>query len=178
MLNIEQQVVKQIAMNNINKILLAIIILLQNTVSAQVNDCVMVTNIKDCYNAYNDCITFNVTNKCDSTIKCIIRVQEYRYADSSWFESWSDIYLKKITVCKPGSPIVTIPVDSSIERQWCPIDCIDYFGRKWVEEKIRGQEENKVRLCRFAFYIFQVDKWKEEKKPFYCSEPFRVIITQ
>ena len=108
----------------------------------------------------------------------VIRVQEYRYADSSWFESWSDIYLKKITVCKPGSPIVTISVDPSIERQWCPIDCIDYFGRKWVEEKTKGQEENKVRLCRFAFYIFQVDKWKEEKTPFYCSEPFRVIITQ
>ena len=72
MLNIEQQVVKQIVMNNINKILLAIIILLQNTVFAQVCECLKVTSIKDCYNAYNDCITFNVTNKCDSTIECIM----------------------------------------------------------------------------------------------------------
>ena len=162
-------------MNVIRKILLLVVsTMLQNTVSAQVNDCVMVTNIKDSYDAFNECIAFNVTNKCDSTINCIIRVQEYRYADSSWFESWSDIYLKKITVCKPGTLIVTIPVDSSIARQWCPIDCIDYFGRKWVEEKIRGQEENKVRLCRFAFYMLTNGR---KRKPLFIAQSRSVLLS-
>lgn len=178
MLNIEQQVVKQIVMNNINKILLAIIILLQNTVFAQVCECLKVTGIKDCYNAYNDCIIFNVTNKCDSTIYCRVVVQEYRDSDSSWIETWPDIYLKKITVCKPATPTVTIPIDSTIQMQWCPKDCIDYFGREWVEEKIRGQEENKERSCRFTFYMYHVDIIKWARKPFYYSAPFRVIITQ
>lgn len=168
--------IKLSAMNVISK-LLFVFIILQNTISAQVCDCLKVSNIKDSYNAFSEYITFSITNNCDSTIKCIISVQSYRYKDSSWVETWPDIYLKKITVCKPASLIVTIPVDSIITKQWCPKDCIDYFGSKWTEININNVQENdRVVLCRFAFYMFNVDKWKLERKPFYFSEPFCVVI--
>lgn len=163
-------------MNATHKLLFAFIIL-QNTIYAQISDCLMVTNIEDNYDAFNECVTFNITNKSDSTISCIIIVQEYRYSDSSWFESWEDINLKKITSCKPPHRIFKFNAGSTTELQWCPKDCINYFGGRWVEEKIRGQEEKKVRLCRFAFifYMYHPDTWKIEKQPYYYSKTFHII---
>lgn len=165
-------------MNAIKKFLFVFITLQEAVFAQNNNDCLIVTNVSNSDNFSNECVTLNVKNNSDSTIECIISVQEYRYADSSWIESWSDINWKKITVCKPASPIVTIPVDSTITKKWCPNECIDYFGIKWTDEKIRGQEENKERMCRFAFYMFHADLWKLEKKPFYYSESFFVIVDQ
>lgn len=166
-------------MNAIRK-LLFVFIILQNTISAQVCDCLKVSNFKESYNAFSECITFNVISNCDSTIKCIISVQSYRYEDSCWFVSWGDINLKLITSCKPPNRVYKFNANSTTELQWFPKDCIDFFGEKWTEKIIKGQEENeenKVRLCRFAFYMFHADKWELERNPFYCSEPFYVIIT-
>ena len=99
-------------------------------------------------------------------------MQEYGILDRTWIETWPDIYLKEITDCKPATPIEIISIGSTITIHWCPNDCIDYFGIKWTEKKIRGQKEYKMRLCRFAFYMYDSHTFEKKSFPFCFSKPF------
>lgn len=159
-------------MEIVKKTILLLIIITSNVTSAQVSNCLKITGIKDSYNAFSECVTFKISNHCDSTIIFDIKLQEFSISDRTWIESWPNIWLKKITVCKPATPIMSIHADSTIASQWCPKDCIDFFGVKWTDNKIRGQEKVKVRLCRFAFYIFNSHTIERRKEPFCISKPF------
>lgn len=155
---------------------IAIFLLFPLLVMAQNRNYFKVTGLKEKYDAYKDCVSFKVANRCDSTIKCGIAVQKYILSDRKWVETWPDIYLKKITSCKPPCLLFEFPADSTIELQWCPRKCIDYFGEKWIAEKKSDQENKKVRLCRFKFHFHIFLGEKIEESGVYYSKPFCIYV--
>lgn len=162
--------------NNIKIRVIAIFLLFPLLVMAQNRNCFKVTGLKEKYDAYKDCVSFKVANHCDSTIRCGIAVQKYILSDRKWVETWPDIYLEKITSCKPPCLLFEFPADSTIELQWCPRKCIDYFGEKWIAEKKSDQENKKVRLCRFKFHFHIFLGGEIEESGVYYSKPFCIYV--